>query len=280
MALLLFAPLLLTSLCSAKPVGTRVADVPLSASESVANFTWTDETQPTTVTLTLPVPEERRAAPTLPRHYHHPLDIYKLAKATEELDHAIHGNEFIANPKHQIEHPPLKTPIHHEPVSIDKERAQFTAKQHHVAPPVKRSFPTELALLHEAAILHERQEDVSTFTFTAPKITATFTFTSPTGTGANAFSDFTTFTDATGFPFQRRAATTVTATWDGITTTMTFSDVPTDLPFTFDERAVTTPAPTPSAFPIHAPVNCAQACDEADVSCSSLLTSYTANTMW
>ncbi|KAF2163804.1 hypothetical protein M409DRAFT_57283 [Zasmidium cellare ATCC 36951] len=273
----ILAPLL-AGICIAKPLGTRVADAPIFATDSVATFTWADATQTTTATFTLP---KREAVPTWPRRMHHPLDIARLAQSSPKPIRVPQGDEekdLVVTPKHQVEHPPIKTGIHHEPISAKESRPTS-----HVPDPTKTSTspnaPTEIALLHEAAILHERQ-DVSTFTFTGISTTATFTFSSPTGTGA--FSSLFTLTDTTGLPFQkerRDAATTVTAAIDGLTRTFTFSEA-TDFPFTalsLDKRV--TAAPTPSAYPVNAVDTCADACDAADVSCSELLTSYTANTL-
>lgn len=277
---IILAPLL-ASICVAKPLGTRVADMPLFATDSVATFTWADATQTTTATFTHP---KREAVPTFPRRIHHPMNIVHLAEAASTSIHIPSGDEekdLVVTPKHQIEHP-IKTGIHHEPISL--ERSRPTSRKPHTSEPTKTSIslndPTEIALLHEAAILHERR-DVSTFTFTGPSTTATFTFTSPTGT--DAFSSLLTLTDTTGLPFQKakRADITATATIGGLTTTLTLSE-PTDLPFTIPgiDKRVTTAAPTPSAYPVNGVDTCAEACDAADVSCSSLLTSYTANSLW
>ncbi|KAK4503462.1 hypothetical protein PRZ48_004377 [Zasmidium cellare] len=270
---IILAPLI-AGLCVAKPLGSRVADVPIFATDSVATFTWADATQTTTAVFTLP---KREALPSWPHRMHHPLDIAKLAKASPTPIPIPTGDaekELVVTPKHQIEHP-IKTGIHHEPISAKESRPKP-----HAPEPTKTSIslnePTEIALLHEAAILHER-DDVSTFTFTAASTTAVFTFTSPTGT--LDLSSLLTLTDATGLPF-RRDATTVTAAFDGLTRTFTFTES-TDFPFTaltLDKRV--TAAPTPSAYPVNAVDTCADACDAADVSCSELLTSYTAGTMW
>lgn len=277
---IILAPLL-ASICIAKPLGVRVADMPLFATDSVATFTWADATQTTTATFTHP---KREAVPTWPRRIHHPLKIAHLADAASTSVRIPHGDEekaLVVTPKHQVEHP-IKTGIHHEPLSLEKSRP--TSRKSHISEPTKTSIslnvPTEIVLLHEAAILHERQ-DVSTFTFTGPSTTETFIVTSPTGT--DAFSSLFNLAGTTGLPLQKvkRADTTVTATFDGLTTTLTLSE-PTDLSFTVPEldKRVTTAAPTPSAYPVNGVDTCAEACDAADVSCSSLLTSYTANSMW
>lgn len=246
---IILAPLF-ASICIAKPVGSRVADMPLFATDSVATFTWADATQTTTATFTHP---KREAVPTWPRRIHHPLNIAHLAQSDSTSIRIPHGDEekdLVVTPKHQIEHP-VQTGVHHEPISLS--RSQPTSRKSHTSAPTKTSIsfsvPTEIVLLHEAAILHERR-DVSTVKFTGPSTTATFTFTSPTGT--DAFSSLFTLIDTTGLP---------------LTTSQ------------LDNR-VTTAAPTPSAYPVNGVDTCAEACDAADVSCSSLLTSYTANSLW